>query len=167
MKKILLSTLLIIATSAFIFAQEKDSLETTATNNSVSIELGGSSIFYSVNYEHNFPISQLVRLNLGVGLSFIRVDFWYPVNVITIPIKFGIIAGRNRNKFEAGIGFTQAFADKDPLFVPNTFMNYRFEGKKGFLFTSGLVGGLIIEKFSDKTHVDPIVWPKIGFGYSF
>lgn len=167
MKHFLIAIAFVFAISTITFSQDSDTLETSDDNNYVSLELGGSSFFYSLNYEHSTSISKLVRFNFGVGFSFIRVDFWNAVNVFTIPIKLGLIIGRNQNKIETGIGFTQAFTNLDPLFVPNTYVNYRFEGGEGFLFTAGLVGGLILEKISDNTYVDPLIWPKFGFGYSW
>ena len=111
--------------------------------NSVSLELGGHGVFYSINYERVFLNRERWKIAGDVGLSWYpqktgMIDFWIPT-LITGLISF------NQHHLEAGFGHIYTIENPPPenylgLPVPNYHNNlitcrfgYRYQKPNGRL----------------------------------
>lgn len=189
MKNIFL--ILFCLSNFFAFAQKTDSSR-VLPKNSVYVELLGNGILGSLNYERIFWQKNNWRMAGRIGISaFPNLDkdsdnlkyFQY-----TVPTELSLLYGKNRHFLEFGAGVTLGFMDRlmftykrtteingvrvtdtdehherYTILVPMFRLGYRYQGKNGFLFRFGLLGG--IAKGSIAGGNDLYVFPSLGFSF--
>jgi hypothetical protein len=127
----ILYTLLLSVLFIKTYAQEKPYSEPTGLNNWY-IELGGSGLLYSANYEKVL----LKNTHWGwvgrVGVGYNPVDYTFLNRVyldggtIMAPFHTSVLFGPNKEKLEAGIGFTMlAKGVNDREVIPTAVFGFR------------------------------------------
>lgn len=81
--------------------------------NAVYLELGGSAIWYSLNYEHRIPVNTNHRIAFGGGVSMIPSE---DDTIFSGTASANYLIGR-KNIFEFGISPTYIFQDSEFLFA--------------------------------------------------
>ncbi len=119
MKKKLLSGLLFLFTTSFLYGQ------TPFKKNDIYIEFGGAGLFSSVNYERQF--TKEAGLGFRVGVGFYTEKAFY----LTIPVGINyLFALKNQKSFiDAGLGmsFTRLNGDlfgKGQQYNSDHFVNF-------------------------------------------
>ena len=132
---------------------------------SIYLELGGSGIIGSVNYDFLFKPG-----NDGLGM---RVGLGFVPNTIVVPIGLNGLIGKKKVAFEYGAGISAAFIFAD---VDNLTFNF---GSDHFGFIGyGKVGMRISPKENGvvfNIHWNPVItaeklrllWFGLGIGYSW
>ncbi len=142
------------------FAQQHS--ESLGRKNAVYVELGGSSVWYSLNYEHRIPIQVNKRFALGGGVSVIPVQNSNFIGIVSANYLSG-----HKNIFELGISPAYIFTNSE--FLISARIGYRYESSKGFLFRVGF--SPVYGEFSLAGHGDGgkavLPWGYLSFGYSF
>ena len=98
--KIKITTLFLIAITCFAKGQDTINQKHVRKNN-ICLELGGTGLLYSVNYERNLFIKPKLyqSIKVGVGIPFIAgVDQFF------IPLDYNIYLGKQKFKLLFGIG---------------------------------------------------------------
>ena len=111
---------------------DSETAEIGIRKNDFHLELGGASVFYSLNLMHYDRVSEKVRFGVGLGISYMRFDPWTPIQIVSAPLSASLIFGKTRHFIETGLGFTVGLIGNSPQLSPNFSTAYRFEGKKGF-----------------------------------
>jgi hypothetical protein len=149
-----------VVISLHVIAQDDKVIkETTPRSNYFSIygELLGNSYTFSVNAEYaHFFNDERNGIYLRGGAGYIYAG-------TSVLFEGGYLIGKNRNYFELGIGYTEAFDIEDEDMV-GIRAGYRRMGKNGFLFRVSPM--LAILKYNNG---DTEAWPWAGLslGYSF
>lgn len=160
MKKSILLFFFLLVVSASLIAQQNN--EIFDKKNAIYLEIGGSTIWYSLNYEHRIPVQVNQRLALGGGFSAIPVDNSNFIGIVSVNYLIG-----QRNIFELGISPTYIFTNSE--FLMSARLGYRFESGKGFLFRAGFspVYGQFSLAGSEDGTKGILPWAYISFGYTF
>lgn len=161
MKKHLI-LLALILTAVFTEAQEQSIELPPIKHHSLYLELGGSSILYSLNYDYTFRTSEKTKLCIGVGAAAWAIDpipspdnkdaktTFFPF----ITPHFNILHGRYAHHLETG-----AFLNTTLGPAPGIRVGYRYQKPTGgFLFRAGIAASYI-------GAIIPI--PGLSFGYTF
>ena len=108
MNKIIFTTLFF--TISFIFHSQEVKEISTIKKNTIFLEAGGQSLFYSLNYDRLFRIHKKIQNSFECGFSILPhykyLDFDY---IISTPISCNFLIGKSNNKLEIGIGLTAMF----------------------------------------------------------
>lgn len=171
MKKVLF-LIILFATSLELVAQ---------TKSSISLNLFGDSNTFGINYEKRF--SDCPKWGLRVGLS-----YGYDSNTgllnenlansesFSIPIDLNYISGQGKNHFEFGLGISNGLYKEEDIFKKKTIndwgffvysnIGYRFQGRRGIIFRTGLTPSL---NLGGKHGVQrsALIYPYISLGYTF
>ena len=147
MKKIFITTALIIVFNSLVQAQaeRKDSLKADLNKNSLNLSLGPGGIIIllvpaHVSYERLFQGKVFGSRNstivdFGVG----GASHWEGVSPFIIS-RFGILTGSGRRHFEAKVGACFFFAgDMQNMLLPSGSIGYRKQKPGGhFIFRTGI-----------------------------
>ncbi|MBS1554717.1 MAG: hypothetical protein JSU09_07315 [Bacteroidetes bacterium] len=160
MIKILFGIILAFFIASQVFCQDRP-------KNGAFIEIGGSSILYSLNFERSFTKG----INGRIGVSFFD-------NTFSSPVLIGKVFGKSNHHFELDGGFlyansrftdSQFISQRRNTFFVTGFVGYRYQRPDGkFFFRSGgtflwFVWG---EDSKDRSW-NFMPWPSIGCGYLF
>lgn len=101
MKKILIVTFLICFGCLSVNAQEP-------ATQSVYVELGGSGLPYSINYDFRFDKQRIDSwgMRMGAGGWAVKDGDYSSTSVLTIPVQFTRLLGKDKHYFEVGGGAT-------------------------------------------------------------
>ena len=138
-----------VATVAKDPSSEIEINQASEQNNSLSLEVLGRAVIYSVNYDHRFN----EIFGIGFGLSYFKADsgvFMAPVFLTIYPLKrFFITAG----------ALTAPFEKKDNI-LGTTSLGYEYKNADGFLFR-----GSLYQFYSSKFTMP--AWPGVSVGFAF
>lgn len=158
-KSICLFIFLLVVSTSLIAQQSNNVFD---RKNATYVEIGGSGVWYSLNYEHRIPVQINQRITLGGGLSVIPVG---NSNLIGI-VSSNYLIGR-KNIFEVGISPAYIFTNSE--FLLSARVGYQYESDKGFLFRVGF--SPIFGKFnlagSENGSKGVLPWGYLSFGYAF
>ena len=101
MKKII-AIIIFIVIAININAQEEK--KERLRKNALYTELGGNALLYSLNYERILIHKENFKLGGRIGISLIP-GFFNSTGVALFPIEFNALLGKQKNLFEAGIGY--------------------------------------------------------------
>lgn len=148
--------------------------KTNYRKNSLFVELGGISPFYSINLDHIFFQRESVMLSYRIGVSVLPRSF-------SIPLGVNIITGRS--KHHAVFTLAGSFYVEEPFTIFNEQEKtdkmvifsvgggYRYQKPEGgFFFTIGLAPLLLLDPPSDDFwNMDMKFYPSgnVGVGFSF
>lgn len=168
----LFALLLTVATTAY--SQNSD-LPSAERKNSLFLELGGSALWYSVNYERKISLAPFHRLTVGAGMSVMPPT--KAPNVLGLA-SVNYLLGKKHNLEiggSAGNMLLMLFtASKRDAYILSCRLGYRYEGNSGFQFRAGLLP--LIGPFKGVPDIDftptyymPFAYVSFGysFGYSF
>lgn len=106
-------------------------VEPTGLNNWF-IELGGSSMFYSLNYEKVLHKGEKTGVVGRVGFGYNPFDYTFlnkvylDPNTVMAPFTSSFLYGKNKEKLEVGLGFTLlAKGINDREIVPTGVLGFR------------------------------------------
>ena len=101
MKHLLIIVIILIGFNP-LFSQKDTSqfYNKTLSNNNLSLELGGKSLWYSLGYERTFYKSKILLLAGTLNLSYEPYDGF---NGIRIPLGINILLGEKKNKLLLGL----------------------------------------------------------------
>lgn len=128
MKKATLLFVFLLVVSTSVIAQQYNN--TFDRKNAVYLEIGGSAVWYSLNYERRIPVKVSQRFALGGGFSVIPVDNSNLIGTFSANYLIG-----HKNIFELGISPAYIFTNSE--FLMSARIGYRYENDKGFLFRAG------------------------------
>ncbi len=125
----------------------------------VYLELGGSAVAYSINYEHRF----VPELGLRAGAGVFPLCVFHCETVVVLPLSIQAIVGEGNHHFEVGGGVTiTTLRDKDARFaIPE--IGYRYEKPDGGFLFRALFTPLF--RLNDLKDVTP--WAGLSFGYAW
>jgi hypothetical protein len=126
-----LYTVLFISTSLSLFGQEKEGPAPTGLNNWY-IEIAGSGLFYSANYEKVLVKTERWGWVGSVGLGY-NPGLYTMLNKVTLdagtfmaPFHTAALYGPNKEKIEMGLGFTMLAKDfSSSEIVPTGVIGFR------------------------------------------
>ena len=153
-------------------------------HHSVYVELGGNSLFYSLNYDYTFSLSRGCKLAVGSGLSYFVTSSYEnsdtpedkPFLFVTPAVNF--LFGKKSHHLEIGMSAIN-------LVMPSARIGYRYQpAKGGFFFRIGYTplfqktepySYSFIDSDSDSNfhsggssrRIQHIPWAGISFGYTF
>jgi hypothetical protein len=165
----LFALLLTVATTAH--SQNSD-LPSAERKNSLFLELGGSALWYSVNYGRKISLAPFHRLTVGAGMSVMPPT--KAPNVLGLA-SVNYLLGKMHNLEIGGSAGNMLFpvSERD-TYILSCRLGYRYEGNSGFQFRAGLLP--LIGPFKGVPDIDftptyymPFAYVSFGysFGYSF
>jgi len=155
--------------------EETTGSDNMTKKNSVYLELLGTSMVPSVNYERFF-LRKFVSLGTRIGIGYSPEN--YQKDVISLPVELVALIGRKRHHIEIGFGFTfyweifnkkyhnQGNGNINQQFFEFPRIGYRYTAKKGFVFRIGftpVIQPFELSMFDRQFHP----YGGISFGYSF
>ena len=153
--------LVFVMTIYKIIGQPADDDELKIVKNNIYLELGGSGVLYSINYERTFIEKEILSLNGRFGISF------FP-GIFAIPITMHILVGKIRNFLDIGTGISlirlESSRDFDP-FIPlqTIIVGYRFQS-----IYNGIVFRIAYTPFIEWFNKPPVYhWGGLAIGYRF
>lgn len=134
-------TLLVVICLLPIFlSAQSNSLRDFHSRNSFFVEGGGKAIFYSLNYERRYLISESHKIGVQVGVAPATGRVFFPVSINSI-------TGAKAHQLETGLGLTFASESK----VVTGRYNYHGLGEVNIIGTAHLgyryqpsLGGLLV-----------------------
>lgn len=160
--------MLLIATINCFSEEQKERDQT------IFLELGGTGIFYSLNYENLFAnIKDRVRIGFRIGYCFLPSnDNLLYENHLLFYIPF--ILGKKKSKLEMNLGYIivllsyKESSDSFPILSPG--IGYRYNSKSGrFNFRTGACGLFLPADRgfgqNEAFYFLPTIY--LSFGYSF
>jgi len=107
-KKTLILITALILTMLLCPGQEPDHLsDYKIPNNSIYLEIFGSSLLYSFNYERNIFETEWVGMLVRVGAGYADISFSQPERDYVFPVTFSLLfRGYKRLYLEVGSGLT-------------------------------------------------------------
>lgn len=128
--------------------------------NNISAEIGGTAIFYSLNYERNFGIKEKSFHTIRAGLSYMNLAFSSNGMGFYLPIGYSYNIGRKKNKFFVGTGATLIIATNP---YPTTFAGRKYA--RSYADTSKTIWG---QQFTDYyIPLFDIAFQPIFIGYQY
>jgi len=162
----LILTALTLLFAASSFAQNFN----TPSQNSVSLELLGRGVFYSLNYEHKLTNNgnhlEGVRVKAGAGMRDVHGDL-----ITSVPVSISNLFNlSDRDYVELGVGGTALFGMKEDTEITALGITtpYSAHGVVGYRFVPDVNRGLYV-----KTNFTPIyagrfiMYGGLGGGYIF
>jgi len=149
--------------------------ENLIRKNSIYLELLGTGMVPSVNYERIF-LRKFVSLATRIGIGYSPEN--YQKDVLSLPVELVALLGRKRHHLEIGYGFTfyweiynkkyhnQGNGNINQQFFEFPRIGYRYTAKKGFVFRIGFTP--VIQPF-ELSMFDRQFQPfgGVSFGYAF
>lgn len=131
--------------------------QTSHSKKTVYLELGGSSLFYSINFENLSRLSSISKLTYGFGAEYLSSIFDYGSAICVIP-SANLLFGKESHHFETGLACFTAIGKR--VLVPSARIGYRFQPNNGgFVFRAGFTPIL----FSSSV----VPYGGISLGYNF
>ncbi len=134
--------------------------------NTFFVEVGGSSYWYSLNYDRILKNQRKIRLSGRIGIMYIP-PLAEPRQYIGIPLEFSWLKGSPPNHFEIGIGVTTIL---DAIMYPDSLrfyslilqsslrIGYRFQKSEGgFFFKAGITPIIFMDFFLGSNDPNLIV----------
>ncbi|MDF1673824.1 MAG: hypothetical protein P1U41_09970 [Vicingaceae bacterium] len=149
---------------------QKDIENSSINKNSVYLEVGGSGLWYSINYDRILFKREHKALSVRAGISYLG-DF-SDTNAITIPISASFLYGRNKNFLEVGGGPTtlHSFAESITGVGAIGIIGFRHQhtNNKGLMYRI-VFNPFLVEYSTDKGYWNwvAIPWAGISLGYTF
>ena len=161
----------------FIFLFQKNILaQEISSKNTVYIEIGGNSLFYSINYDRNlvaFKNNNKLGARIGVGGTLGYNDYLWDddlyLGFYNFPLEVYYLIGENKHFLDIGIGIAPSISGtpfKENQYHTDRFINlsYRFQKSEGgFFFRTGL----LVQSYNIYGYTGPFPWGRIAVGYSF
>lgn len=182
MRKLGLICLVILFTKTLL-AQEK--------KNALYLEVGGNTIFYSINYDRIIPLTPKLKLAPRAGFMYVPLSALYEdssMGDIRIPVELNLLWSKNSNAsnfVEGGIGmsFIQirdqvSYGLSDIITTRNSFVKVTtlrlgFRHQKptgGLMYRAGLLLPIVRDersKFRFGDDIFYVIWGGFSLGYSF
>ncbi len=182
MRKLFITPLLVLCVIS-TFAQEK--------RNSVYIEGGGNTVYYSVNYDRLFDLSSKLKLAPRIGFMYLPMDKIYEVNDngdYRIPIEVNLLWSNSetpKNFVEGGLGVSLISIEENVTYVLTGQNGTRnamgkvytlrlgFRHQKqtgGFMYRIGLLVPVAQDEYSNKRFGDDIfyrIYGGLSLGFTF
>lgn len=156
--------------STFCTAQKEHS------KNAVYFEVGGNSLFYSINYDRQlktFKNQNKLGFRLGFGGTLGYNDYLWDddlyLGFYNFPVEVYYLIGESKHFLDIGIGIAPSFSSTpfdEGQYQTDRFINlsYRFQKPgNGFFFRTGL----LVQSYNIYGYTGPFPWGRIAIGYSF
>ena len=157
MQKIVIITLILICFQCKAYSQEPDSIITK--KNTLFIEMGGKSIWYSFNYDRYFFLIDKFKISASLGYSFLNAK-----NQAIIP-QLALLYGKKNWNTELGFGYTiQKYNNPKSGFPSYSLsLGMRYQPMKGGLFFRAAITPL----FGLNLPISVLPWAGLSLGYTF
>jgi len=166
MKHLYVFTILILLSSSQSSAQYSN---TSPVKNQVYLELGGSGLTYSINYERLVSENFALRGGIGITPGLLFIDG----TLFTIPVSGSYLIGGDFSKLELGLGATYITSTDIEFFdLPaGSFSAVAIDGIIGYRGGSPQ-GGFVFRiafnpMYSSEFNPNFIPYGLISFGYGF
>lgn len=172
MKKLLYLIIVFIIHSSTNFAQNQANNADESTidlrKNSFYIEILGNGGVISINYDRIVPLGDKSGLGFRIGAGTAgSSDTATSAIAYTALIEINFLFGKNKHFLETGIGFTNAFVEKETEQWCSIKLGYRYQAKKGFLLKIVPMYIYNIKKLDGNSDVFGGIWVGVSLGYSF
>jgi hypothetical protein len=154
MKSILI--LFSITLSLFSLSQT-NTMSNNVKRNSLYLEIGGQSIFYSLNYDKLFLIKEIIQTSFTVGASIVPKNTFCDFGIST-PISYNFILGKSSHKFVVGIGLTPFYLKRHIIDEISSMYDYQ-----GFMNYGGQISTYNINYLAKEFYI--YFTPKLGYRY--
>ncbi len=125
--------------------------------NSLYIEIGGQSIFYSLNYDRLFQIKEKNQTSFTVGASIVPKNAFCDFGIST-PMSYNFILGKSNHKFVIGIGLTPFYLKRHIIDEVSSMFDYQ-----GFMNYGGQISTYKINYLAKEFYF--YLTPKLGYRY--
>lgn len=188
-QKTLLSSIIIFLHCSNYVAIAQEEAEIFTAKNSIFVELGGNSIYYSLNYNRILYQKSKLKISGSAGFSIFQQSggnqssnispFWSPM----LPLEISAFWGKSNHHLEIGTGLT-FYASRALIFNPDAANNfqedksleailplrigYRYQKPEGgFFFRVGYTPGFNLFLSSEDSPKFHPLWGGISLGKSF
>ena len=166
-----------------------DSNKNEIKRHTIFLEIGGSALFYSINYDLILKQWKSFSINSGIGFGIIPAiikvnDKQYSYIDLWLPIHLSVIYGKRNNKIELGL-FALSSAEEIPVkkVPPGVFpftgdpgysipyyigvdVGFRYQKKGGGLFLKSSFNVFFSRRIWLSRH-NFFPWIGLGLGYTF
>lgn len=155
--------------------------------NSLYLEAGGNTIYYSINYDRIIPLTPRLKLAPRVGFMYLPMSSIYNYTSfedISIPLEANLLWSKNeasRHHVEGGLGLNlfqiqdgvNSAGENKTLFRKITTIRFGYRNQKadgGLMYRAGLLVPITRDNFSNLDGSDDLFytfWAGFSIGYSF
>ena len=155
--KLLFVIISCFVTKSAIFCQSK---------NAVTFEAFGSSLIYSLNYEHHFG-NEITGFGVRIGAGY---NPWDGSNFFSIPIGANYLIGTGKHHLELGAGIV--YYGGDALFLGDYYYENEMGGYLNIFYryqkpTGGFIGKIGLSPIFSTDLFSSYAWFGATVGYSF
>ena len=145
-----------ITLSLFSISQT-NTISNNLKRNSLYFEIGGQSIFYSVNYDKLIHVREKIQTSFTVGASIVPKNTFCDFGIST-PVSYNLILGKSTHKFVVGIGLTPFYIKRYIVDEISSMFDYQ-----GFMNYGGQISTYKINYLAKEFYF--YLTPKLGYRY--
>ena len=145
-----------ITLSLFSISQT-NTISNNLKRNSLYFEIGGQSIFYSVNYDKLIHVREKIQTSFTVGASIVPKNTFCDFGIST-PVSYNLILGKSTHKFVIGIGLTPFYIKRYIVDEISSMFDYQ-----GFMNYGGQISTYKINYLAKEFYF--YLTPKLGYRY--
>lgn len=160
LKKITLPCKLGFFTLCFVIFPKTVLYSQNFNKTSLILELGGVSGLYSINYNYQIPVKDMINANFRMGIGGIKVN---DIKFLGIPFNINLEYGLIKHFVSSGIGFSYIYGlesatlsyDAEQVYYYtsgiyfNSLLNYKYEIKGRFYIQIGIAPLIKLNEFND------------------
>ncbi len=149
----LFGSILVLLPKTIVYSQNYN-------NSSLILELGGISGLYSMNYNYQLPVKNMINSNFRIGIGGIKVN---DIKFIGVPFNINLEYGLIKHFGITGFGFSYIYGlesailsyDAEQVYYYtsglyfNSHINYKYEIKGRFYVQIGIAPLIKLNEFND------------------
>lgn len=177
MLKVALSIFIsLLITFSCLSQSEKEQADRLSNKNAIYLELLGSGLFYSINYDRILITKTKLALSGRIGLSYFPITNFWDFHTFSIPLELNLLIGKENKYFEIGLSslYQQNFDEMNTSrsLFGSFRLGYRYQkNDDGLIYRIGLTPLLPIilddEYQLDVDFVPAIPWIGFSVGYGY
>jgi hypothetical protein len=150
-------SILFSITLSFFYFSQTNTISNNLKRNSLYLEIGGQSLFYSLNYDKLFLIKEKIQTSFTFGSSIVPKNTFCDFGIST-PVSYSFILGKSIHKFVIGVGLTPFYIKRHIVDEISSMFDYQ-----GFMNYGGQISTYKINYLAKEFYI--YVTPKLGYRY--